>query len=80
MSASTQKGCLSTQEVADGFGLNVWTVRLVVDRLGLDRRVGRNRVVLAADLPKLEIAFRTLGHAIPPFSPPQPAEEGVTWK
>ena len=71
-------GCFSSQEVADRYGLSVWTVRLVIDRLGLDRRFGHNRVVLAEDLPKLEIAFKTLGHAIP--AQPQPAaavEEGA---
>jgi hypothetical protein len=61
---STVNDCYSTLEVAELYGISPWTVRRVIDRLGLGRRVGRNRVVFADDLPKLEIAFRTLGHTI----------------
>jgi hypothetical protein len=76
-------GLYSSKEIADLYGIRVWTVRLVIERLGLDRRFGRNRVVYAEDLDKLEIAFKTLGYKIP--DSPQPAAaatevEGAPWE
>jgi hypothetical protein len=76
---SDLNGCYTSQEIADIYGIKAWTVRLVIDRLGLDRRIGRTRVVFAEDLPSLEIGFRTLGHKIP--EQPQPAAvESAPWE
>ena len=74
--------CFTSREIADRFGAPISTVRLVIERLGIDHRFARNRVVFADDLPKLEIAFRTLGHTIPTSPHLQPAAEpaGAPWE
>jgi hypothetical protein len=66
----------STQDVADMFGVSVETSRRIIDKLGLGRRIGGNRVVLTADLEALRIAFRTLGYPKQKRSPV--AEEAGT--
>ena len=63
--------CFTSREIADRFGVPISTVRLVIERLGIDHRFPRNRVVFAEDLGKLTIAFQTLGYTIP--DPMQPA-------
>jgi hypothetical protein len=62
--------CYSRQEISDRFKVPIETTRRIIDRLGLGRRIGQSRAVFAADLPSLEIAFRTLGYLVP--DPPQP--------
>jgi hypothetical protein len=80
---STVNSCYSTQEIADLFEVPIETTRRIIDRLGLGRRIGQNRAVFAADLPTLEIAFRTLGYLVPKGDSLQPAaqaQEGGPWE
>jgi hypothetical protein len=66
-------GYHTTHEAATRYGVKIWVVRKLVDRLGIGRRFGRYRVVAEADLPTLEIGLRTLGYRIPAAA----AEEAV---
>lgn len=52
---------LSTRDVARYFGVPLQTAVKVIERLGLARRIGRNRAVLAGDLDKIEAGLRALG-------------------
>ena len=73
--------CYTSRQIADLFRVPISTVRLVIERLGIDHRFARNRVLFAEDLGKLTIAFQTLGYTI--SDPMQPAavevEEGAPW-
>jgi hypothetical protein len=79
---SSLKGCFTSVEIADQYGVPVSTVRLVIDRLGLGHRLNRSRVVYREDFDKLATAFRLLGYTIP--DPLQPAaaaaQEGASWR
>jgi hypothetical protein len=84
---SSLKGCFTSVEIADQYGVPVSTVRLVIDRLGLGHRFNRSRVVYREDFDKLATAFRTLGYTI--LDPMQPAAvetvetaavESASWK
>jgi hypothetical protein len=68
-------GYHTTQETATRYGVKIWVVRKLFDRLGIGHRFGRYRVVAEADLPTLEIGLRTLGYAVP--NPMQPAAESA---
>jgi hypothetical protein len=56
----------TSQDLAERYHVPAWTIRLLIDRLGLGRRLGRWRIITtSADLDKLEAGLQALGHKIP---------------
>jgi hypothetical protein len=49
---------LSTYDLARRYDVPVLTVIRVVDRLRLAARIGRNRVIMSEDVPRIEDALR----------------------
>lgn len=54
-------------DLAERFGLTMHKVRFTIDKTGIGRRVGRQRVLFDADLPAFEIALRARGY-LPPLA------------
>lgn len=53
---------ISTRDVSNHFGVPLPTAVRVIERLGLARRIGRNRAVLAEDLGKIEAGLIGAGY------------------
>lgn len=61
MIAEAEADLVSTRQLARRFDVPLAAVVRIVDRLGLARRVGRTRIIRAADAPTIESGLRASG-------------------
>jgi hypothetical protein len=55
----------TSQKLAEQYGVPASTIRMLIDRLKLGRRLGHWRIVTsAAELTKLEAGLQALGHEV----------------
>jgi hypothetical protein len=62
---SAEGDLFSSRDVADRWGVPLHRAVKVIDRLGLGRRIGRNRAVRVEDLDKIELGLRAAGYLTP---------------
>jgi hypothetical protein len=65
-----QNSHLTFQSVADRYGVSLWIIRKIADRLQIGFKSGSYWFFSVEDLPALEIGLKVLGHRIPPVAEP----------
>jgi hypothetical protein len=66
MSHDAPRRVVSTRDISLAYGTPIATVAAIVDRLGIADRVGRNRVIMSEDIPRVVDALRGGGYLMRP--------------